>query len=145
MDRGVDTIKFAAAVIIAAMLISLILLISSLLSSTANKATSNTIDIVDSLVNYDIEKYNGETISGNEVIYLLEKLSTSGVYLRVITKGNPSGFTNETAVAGKYNAHAFENVYFKDSTTFINGSGNFKVTLGYDSNDTFYGIMFKQV
>ena len=130
---------------IAAVVITIVLFISVGCSNTsANKAADSAITTVNEVVNYDITKYDGQTISGEEVRHLIEKLYDQNVFIRVITKANRSGFTNQIAV-GSYNLHAFDDIYYRDSDKFINGEGSFKVTLGYDANHVFYGITFKQV
>ena len=62
----------------------------------------------------------------------------------MITNANPAGFTNQIAT-GRYNIHAFDDIYYRDSNKYVNSEGSFKVSLGYDANDVLYGIMFKQV
>ena len=141
MTHSLDAIKIAVATLITVVVITIVLLLSRMLNSATNSAADSAITTV---VNYDIAKYDGKTISGEEVQYLIEKLQDKNIYIRVITNANPSGFTNQIAI-GRYNIHAFDDMYYRDSDKYINGQGNFVVTLGYDSNDVFYGIMFKQV
>ena len=136
MESSADAIKIAVATIITAVVITIVLFISGMLNTSTNKAADSAITTVNEVVNYDI--------SGEEVRHLIEKLYDQNVFIRVITKANRSGFTNQIAV-GSYNLHAFDDIYYRDSDKFINGEGSFKVTLGYDANDVFYGIMFKQV
>lgn len=144
MESSADAIKIAVATIITAVVITIVLFISGMLNTSTNKAADSAITTVNEVVNYDITKYDGQTISGEEVRHLIEKLYDQNVFIRVITKANRSGFTNQIAV-GSYNLHAFDDIYYRDSDKFINGEGSFKVTLGYDANDVFYGIIFKQV
>lgn len=144
MTHSLDAIKIAVATLITVVVITIVLLLSRMLNSATNSAADSAITTVNEIVNYDIAKYDGKTISGEEVQYLIEKLQDKNIYIRVITNANPSGFTNQIAI-GRYNIHAFDDMYYRDSDKYINGQGNFVVTLGYDSNDVFYGIMFKQV
>lgn len=144
MEHSLGSVKLAAATMIAAAVITIVLFISGMLNKSANKATDSAVNTVNEVVNYDLAKYDGEVISGSEVQHLIEGLYDKDFYIRVITNANPAGFTNQIAT-GRYNIHAFDDIYYRDSNKYVNSEGSFKVSLGYDANDVLYGIMFKQV
>ena len=74
MESSADAIKIAVATIITAVVITIVLFISGMLNTSTNKAADSAITTVNEVINYDITKYDGQTISGEEVRHLIEKL-----------------------------------------------------------------------
>ena len=144
MERGIDLLLIGAGAIIVATIIGLVMLVSRSGSSVAKDANADAMEVARKIVDYDLARYDGETISGAEVKQIIEKYEGKDTLIAVTTLENTEGFSNKQS-DGTIKRYAFDAIYDKRSSYYVYDRGLFRVTLGYDENEEFYGFRFDQI
>lgn len=151
MENGLKALIIGASAIICCIVLSYIFYVGRVGSTNNNNAVSKANNLTQDIINYNIEKYDGKTISGDQVMSIIEKydkdrnlvsdvadfnndgdLEGSGVQLIVQTKKVPTGFSD------------FRDSALRTSDYYVYPEGKFIVNLIYDANENLKQIVFVQ-
>lgn len=151
MENSLKALIIGTAVVICCVVMSVIFYVGRVGTTNNNNAVTKSNNLTKSMTNYNIEKYDGEEISGQQVLSLIDKydkdknlvsdvadldgdgvLDGQGVQLVVQSRKTPDGFSD------------FRDSALKDSPYYIYPQGKFIVNLIYDANEVLVGVYFVQ-
>lgn len=151
MEHGLKALIIGTVAIVCCIVITYVFYVGNMGSDNNTDAINKSTNLTKSLTSYSIEKYDGKTITGDQVLSLIEKydkdknlvsdvadvdgdgeLEGQGIQLVVKSRKTPEGFSD------------FRDSALKDSPYYIYPEGKFTVNLIYDQNELLMGIYFTQ-
>lgn len=149
MDNSLKGLILAAGTIITCIVISLGFYISREARDTAASGAGQISKLNAEFNESDKVMYDGLSVSGSEVINVINKFKNGDISVQVNTKKCSTSYVNvlddkQTEIIGSSSA-SVKTAQNSQSNTYINPNGQFSGSIIRDVNYTIIGITFSQV
>lgn len=149
MDNSLKGLILAAGTIITCIVISLGFYISREARDTAASGAGQISKLNAEFNESDKVMYDGLSVSGSEVINVINKFKNGDISIQVNTKKSSTYYVNvlddkQTEIIGSSSA-SVKTAQNSQSNTYINPNGQFLGSIIRDVNYTIIGIIFSQV
>lgn len=149
MDNSLKGLILAAGTIITCIVISLGFYISREARDTAASGAGQISKLNAEFNESDKVMYDGLSVSGSEVVNVVNKFKNGDISIQVNTKKSSTYYVNvlddkQTEIIGSSSA-AVKTAQNSQSNTYINPNGQFLGSIIRDVNYTIIGIIFSQV
>lgn len=149
MDNSLKGLILAAGTIITCIVISLGFYISREARDTAASGAGQISKLNAEFNESDKVMYDGLSVSGSEVINVINKFKNGDISIQVNTKKCATSYVNvlddkQTEIIGS-SSSSVKTAQNSQSNTYINPNGQFLGSIIRDVNYTIIGIIFSQV
>lgn len=149
MDNSLKGLILAAGTIITCIVISLGFYISREARDTAASGAGQISKLNAEFNESDKVMYDGLSVSGSEVVNVINKFKNGDISIQVNTKKSSTYYVNvlddkQTEIIGSSSA-SVKTAQNSQSNTYINPNGQFLGSIIRDVNYTIIGIIFSQV
>lgn len=149
MDNSLKGLILAAGTIITCIVISLGFYISREARDTAASGAGQISKLNAEFNESDKVMYDGLSVSGSEVVNVINKFNNGDIAVQVNTKKSSTYYVNvlddkQTEVIGSSSA-SIKSAQNSQSSAYINPNGQFQGSIIRDVNYTIIGIIFSQV
>lgn len=149
MDNSLKGLILAAGTIITCIVISLGFYISREARDTAASGAGQISKLNAEFNESDKVMYDGLSVSGSEVVNVINKFKNGDISVQVNTKKSSNYYVNvlddkQTEIIGSSSA-SVKSAQNSQSSAYINPNGQFQGSIIRDVNYTIIGIIFSQV
>lgn len=149
MDNSLKGLILAAGTIITCIVISLGFYISREARDTAASGAGQISKLNAEFNESDKVMYDGLSVSGSEVVNVINKFKNGDISVQVNTKKSSTYYVNvlddkQTEIIGSSSA-SVKTAQNSQSSAYINPNGQFQGSIIRDVNYTIIGIIFSQV